>query len=378
MDSSWMAVRHRCAKLSLRAQLKPFQKESVMHSTTVAVDLAKNVFELAVANAESKIGERLRLNRTRFAAFFVHRPPCRVLMEACGSAHYWARCIARHGHTVELLPAQYVRAYVRRNKTDRADAAALIEAVRSGEIRTVPVKSVEQQQLLALHRLRAQWMSTRHRYINTLRGLLREFGIAIPLGARVARAQIASHLARPPQELPAALLPLLAEMLSEVDQLERRTQQVERELAALTRSHEVVQRLRQVPGIGLLTSTALHATVGDIQRFPCGRRFASWLGLTPREYSSGERRRLGSISKQGDVYLRTLLVHGARSALLAAHRQQRTGRPLDRLRQWALQCERLRGHNVATVALANRLARIVWATWKHQRPFDGNWGRSTH
>jgi len=349
-----------------------------MHSTTVAVDLAKNVFELAVADAESKIGERLRLNRARFAAFFVRRPPCRVLMEACGSAYYWARCIARHGHSVELLPAQYVRAYVRRNKTDRADAAALIEAVRCGEIRTVPVKTVEQQQVLALHRLRAQWMSTRHRYINSLRGLLREFGIAIPLGARVARTQIASHLVQPPQQLPAALRPLLAQMLSDVDQLEQRTQQVEREIAALTRADEVVQQLRQIPGIGLLTSTALHATVGDIQRFPSGRRFASWLGLTPREYSSGERRRLGRISKQGDSYLRTLLVHGARSALLAANRQQRSGRPLDRLRQWALQCERLRGHNVATVALANRLARIVWATWKHQRPFDGNWARSAH
>jgi transposase len=349
-----------------------------MHSTTVAVDLAKNVFELAVADSEGNIGERLRLSRARFSVFFVNRPPCLVLMEACGSAHYWARCIARHGHAVKLLPAQYVRQYVKRNKTDRADAAALLEAARCREIRAVPVKTVEQQQVLALHRLRAQWMSTRHRQLNTLRGLLREFGIVIPIGARVARTQIAQHLGQPALELPAALHPLLSQMLSGVDQLEHLVDQVEREIHALTRADSVVQQLRQIPGIGLLTSTALQATVADIQRFPCGRRFASWLGLTPREYSSGERRRLGSISKQGDVYLRTLLVHGARSVLLAAHRLHRSGRPLDRLRQWALECERQRGHNVATVALANRLARIVWATWKHGRPFDGNWACSAH
>jgi transposase len=349
-----------------------------MNSTTVAVDLAKNVFELAIADGDWRISGRHRLNRAKFAQFFVNRPPCRVLMEACGSSHYWARCIARHGHSVELLPAQYVRRYVRRSKTDRADATALIEAARCEEIRPVPIKTVEQQQVLALHRLRSQWMSTRHRYLNTLRGLLREFGVAIPLGARLARAQIALHLAQPAQELPAVLRPLLTQMLSNTDQLDEQIDQVEREIAALTRCDKVVQQLREIPGVGLLTSTALQATVGDIQRFPSGRRFASWLGLTPREYSSGERRRLGRISKQGDVYLRTLLIHGARSALLAAHRQQRTGRPLDRLRHWALQCESERGHNVATVALANRLARIVWATWKHARPFDGNWANAVH
>jgi transposase len=347
-----------------------------MHSTTVAVDLAKNVFELAVADAAGRIVDRQRLNRVRFSSFFVQRAPCRVLMEACGSAHYWARRIAEHGHSVQLLPAQYVRQYVRRNKTDRADAAALIEAARCADIQAVPVKSLEQQQVLALHRLRSQWMGTRQRYLNTLRGLLREFGIAIPLGARVARSHIAQHLAQSRRDLPAALRPLLEQMLADVDQLEQLTDQIERQIACLTHTDPVVQQLRQIPGVGLLTSTALRASVGDIQRFPCARRFASWLGLTPREYSSGERRRLGSISKRGDVYLRTLLVHGARSALMAAHRQQRTGRPLDRLRQRALACQRQRGHNVATVALANRMARIIWATWKHGRPFDGNWACS--
>src|SRR5262245_10675934 len=227
MDSSWMAVRHQCAKLSLRSQLKPSPRGvHRMHSTTVAVDLAKNVFELAVADSEGKIGERLRLNRARFCSFFVHSAPCRVLMEPCGSAHYWARRIGTHGHTVQLLPAQYVRQYVRRNKTDRADAAALIEAARCADIQAVPVKSLEQQQVLVLHRLRSQWMCTRQRYLNTLRGLLREFGIAIPLGARVARSHIAQHLAQPRRDLPAAIRPLLEQMLGDVDQLERLTEQV--------------------------------------------------------------------------------------------------------------------------------------------------------
>lgn len=349
-----------------------------MHSTTVAVDLAKNVFELAVADSDGKISERLRLNRARFSAYFVQRPPCRVLMEACGGAHYWARCIASHGHSVELFPAQYVRRYVRRSKTDRADAAALIEAARCQDIRAVPVKSVEQQQVLALHRLRSQWMSTRQRYINTLRGLLRELGIAIPLGAQVARTQIAQKLADPNNDLPAALQPVLARMLEDVDHLEERIQEVERQISAVTREDQIVQQLRQIPGIGLLTSTTLRATVGGIERFPSARRFASWLGLTPREHSSGERRRLGGISKQGDVYLRTLLIHGARAALTAAHRRQRGARPLDHLQQWAIKCEHERGRNVATVALANRMARIAWATWTYGRDFDGNWAVTAH
>jgi transposase len=246
-----------------------------MHSTTIAVDLAKNVFELALADADGRIGERLRLNRARFSSFFVHRAPCRVLMEACGRAHYWARRISAHGHTVQLLPAQYVRQYVRRNKTDRADAAALIEAARCAAIRTVPAKSLEQQQVLVLHRLRSQWMSTRQRYLNSLRGLLREFGFAVPLGASVARARIAYYLAQPPQELPVVIRPLLAQMLSEVKELEHHIEQIECELKALTRTDPVVQQLRQIPGIGLLSSTAIRAAVGDIQRFPCARSFAS-------------------------------------------------------------------------------------------------------
>ena len=346
-----------------------------MNSTTVAVDLAKNVFEIAVAGADWRITERQRLSRAKFARFFVQRPPCSVVMEACGSAHHWGRRIAALGHDVRLLPPHYVKAYVKRNKTDRADATALIEAARCPDMKPVPIKTVEQQQIQSLHRLRSQWLSTRHRYVNTLRGTLREFGIFIPLGVNVAKDQIGIALAEPGNGLPDGLRPTLTDMLAEIRVLESRIIAAERELAALTRSDERVQQLREIPGIGLLTGTALRATVGDIHRFPSGRHFASWIGITASERSSAERRRLGKISKQGDTHLRTLLVHGARAALLAAHRAQRSGRPLNRIQQWALDCEQRCGHNKATVALANRLARIVWATWKYERPFDANWAR---
>lgn len=344
-----------------------------MNATIVAVDLAKNIFEIAAADAEWRVAQRSRLPRSKFFGFFVQLQPCQVVMEACGSAHYWARRISALGHTVRLLPAHYVKAYVRRNKTDRADAAALLEAARCADIREVPVKTVEAQQIQSLHRLRSQWMSTRQRYVNTLRGILREFGFAIPLGVNVAKDRIGTALNDLESGLPTALRATLAPMLQEIRLLDEKILGIEHQLNALTRDDVRVQQLRQIPGIGALTSTALRAIVGDIQRFPSGRHFASWLGLTPNERSSAEKRRLGKISKQGDVYLRTLIVHGARSALLGAHRAERSGHTLDHLRRWALDCERQRGHNKATVALANRLARIVWATWKHERPFDGNW-----
>jgi transposase len=345
-----------------------------MRATTIAVDLGKQVFEIAIADDSWRITERQRLSRSRFARFFADRSPCQVVMEACGSAHFWARRIIAAGHQVVLLPAQYVRAYVRRNKTDRADASALIEALRCADIQPVPVKSVDHQQIQALHRVRTQWVRTRAGRINTLRGVLREFGIAIPLGASTAKARVAAALEDPENELPAGIRAPLAEMLKEIHELEARIAQTERDLRELTRNDEVIRHLETVPGIGLLSATALRAAVVDVQRFPSGRHFASWIGLTARESSSAGRRRLGRISKQGDIYLRTLLIHGARSALTAAHVARRRERPLHRLQTWALTCESRRGRNRAAVALANRLARIIWATWKHERSFDGNWG----
>jgi transposase len=334
------------------------------------VDLAKNVFEIALADERGHIVERQRLSRARFDRFFVNRPACRIVMEACGSAHHHARRLSSQGHEVVLLPAQYARAYVRRNKTDAADAAALIEAVRCPDIQPVPIKSVNQQALQQLHRLRSQWMAARTARINFLRGCLREFGISIPVGAQRAIQAVRDALGNSENSVPGLLHSSLLELLAEIDALEQRCKRIDRELARLNEEDPIVERLLKIPGVGPLTATALRASVVDIQRFPSARHFASWLGLTSREHSSGERRRLGRISKQGDPYLRTLLIHGARAVLLAARSAQRRGSALDRLRTWALDLQERRCHNKATVALANKLARIVWATWRHGRDFS--------
>jgi transposase len=340
-----------------------------MHATTVAVDLAKTVFELAIANAQWHIIARQRLNRRQFARFLAHEPATHVVMEACGTAHYWGRVAQQHGHAVTLLPAAYVRPYVRRNKTDRADADALLEAVRSGEIPRVPVKSVIQQALVGVHRVREQWMTTRTARINVLRGLLREQGILLPASARGAVQAVPTVLDDTETPVPAPLRHTLRLVYEEVRDLEDRIEQLEAELTTLADADPVIIRLRSIPGIGLLTSTALVGTVGHIHAFGRARQFASWLGLTPREHSSGPRRRLGGISKRGDVYLRCLLTHGARAVLHAAHRRTTAAQPLTRLQQWALNLQERRGHNKATIAVANKLGRVVWAVWHRDLPF---------
>jgi transposase len=348
------------------------RKETEMDATTVAVDVAKTVFELAGANGAWRIVLRRRLNRTEFARFLATCGPVHVVMEACGMAHYWGRVAQQHGHRVTLLPAAYVRPYVRRNKTDRTDADALLEALRSGEIPSVAVKTVTQQALVGLHRVREQWMTTRTARINAVRGLLREQGILLPAGARAAVAAMADVLEDAELPVPLYLRHTLAVVRDEVRDLERRLGELEKQLATLAAADPVMTQLRTIPGVGLLTATALAGTVGHIHAFRRARQFASWLGLTPREHSSGYRRRLGGISKRGDVYLRCLLTHGGRAVLHAAQRRAREGQALTRLHQWALTVLARRGHNKAAIALANKLARIVWAVWHRDVPFTAS------
>jgi transposase len=333
------------------------------------VDLAKTVFELAIADAHWRITARHRFNRRQFAQFLSTTPPTHLVMEACGTAHYWGRVAQQHGHTVSLVPPAYVRPYVRRNKTDRADAEAILEAVRSGQIPTVPVKRVEQQALVALHRVREQWMTTRTARVNALRGILREHGVLLPAGPRAAVKAVPAILEDADLPLPSHLRHVLASVRDEVCDIEARIAALERELRVLADADPVVTRLLTIPGIGLLTATALVGTVGHIGAFRRARQFASWLGLTPREHSSGQRRHLGSISKQGDRYLRCLLTHGARAVLVSAARQRSAGRPLSRLHHWAVAVRDRRGHNKATIAVANKLGRLVWAVWSKDVPY---------
>jgi transposase len=338
----------------------------MQNDTLAAVDIAKEVFEVGVSDRPGRVAVRKRLPRDGFLAFFAQFPQATVVMEACGSAHFWARRIEERGHVVVLLPPQYVRPYVVRNKTDRTDVDALLEAFRNEQIRPVPIKTVTQQVIATLHRLRSGWLADRVRSINTLRALLRELGFFIPEGRKHVLPDAWEIIQDHNRGLPDALRPGLAALCEEIASLSTRIEDVEAQLEALARQIPIVARLRSVPGVGLLSATALYAFVGDVSRFPSGRHLASFVGLTPREYSSGLRRRLGRISKRGDAYLRLLLIHGARSVLWHAKRMKHR----DRLRSWALRLERKVGHNKAAAALANKLARITWAVWKNDRDFE--------
>jgi len=331
----------------------------------IAVDVAKSVFEVAVSDRPGHVCKRDRPTRDRFLSFFLAYPGTTVVMEACGSAHHWGRELKERGHQVVLLPPHRVRPYVRGNKTDRNDAKGILEAYRNAEIRPVPVKTLAQQALTALHRLRSGWMTERTARLNALRGLLRELGVFIPMGAREVVPAVWAQIEDADSRLPELLRPVFAEACQEIRDIEARIKKVENQLAALAEQTPAVGWLLTIPGIGLLTATAIVAFIGDIRRFPSGRHFASYLGLTPREFSSGLKRQLGRISKRGDGYLRTLLIHGARSVLVHARKQQP-----DRLRDWAHALAQTHVHNKAAVAVANKLARIVWAVWSRNVPYE--------
>ncbi len=333
---------------------------------TIAVDIAKNVFEIAISHHPGKVAEHHRLSRTKFLRFFAKRQSSRLLLEACGSAHFWARELSKLGHEVVLLPPHLVRPYRQRHKkTDRTDAKALLEASRNDEIRPVPVKTLEHHSLTALHRLRSGWMSTRTARLNAVRGLLRELGHFIPQGANQVVPRVRELIEDAESDLSDSVRLVLHEACCEIRELEQRSKIAQKQLEVLAPTIPAVEHLLSVPGIGKLTATALVAFVAEIHRFPSGRHFASYLGLTPRVNATGYSRRLGHISKQGDGYLRMLLIHGARSSLAAAKKYKKK----DPLSVWALEVQQRRGHNRATVALANKMARIAWRVWRQDRDF---------
>lgn len=338
------------------------KEESMENPTTVAVDLSKSVFEVAVER-QGRICERKRLSRRQMTEFFSRCEKATVVMEACGSSHHWGRKLQGLGHEVRLLPPQHVRPYVVGSKTDRRDCEAILSARHREAILAVPVKSVEQQSVGCLHRLRGAWIKTKTSRLNMVRGILRELGVVIPEGASRVLPAVSAALSE--GTVPDVLHPVLVTAMEEVRALDERIEKVREQLEAVALTVPLVEKLETIPGVGLLNATALSAMTGDFSRYPSGRHFASSLGLVPKEHSSGLRRRLGAISKRGDAYLRTLLIAGARSFLLSAHR---TKRP-HRLQQWALVVERRRGRNRAAIAVANKLARVVWAVAMRQDTF---------
>lgn len=337
--------------------------------TRIAIDLAKNVFELAGANQAGKIVKRARLGRDALLPFVADYPTVEVVMEACGSAHHWGRELQARGHQVRLLPVQHVKPYrPQHRKTDRVDAGAILKAADDADIHPVPIKSVDDQALQALQRIRAGWVKARTATINQLRGLLREFGITAPLGAEAFVKQVPTLLDVHVDQLPALLRPSLTALYDDIRRLDQQIADTERTLARTAADHPVIPTLLTIPGIGLITACALVAAIPDIHQFKNGRHLAAWLGLVPSEHSSGHRRRLGAISKVGSPHLRCLLTHGARSVLYTAKRPGAAER--DRLKRWALTVEMRRGHNKATLAVANKLARIVCAAWQQQATYQ--------
>ncbi len=338
-----------------------------MHATTIAVDLAKSVFQVSLANQANRVIDRKRLTRSQFERFISQYPPTNVIMEACATANYWSQYAQAHGHSTKLLHAFYVRPYVRRNKTDAADADALLRANRDPELLPIPTKQPEQQALQSLHRCRQQLIETRTARINFVRGVLAEFGISLPRGV----SGIGNKLSARVEELPTMVTPSLIEFITEISELKIRISRIDKQLEIIARQNDVALHLLTIPGIGVTTATAMVGCVPDIHLFKKARQFSAWLGITPREHSSGSKRKLGAISKQGNNYLRTLLIHGARSAMLQAHRlAAKDPDSLSELQHWVLALETHRPRNVATVALANKMARIIWVTWTQERDYQ--------
>jgi transposase len=319
-----------------------------MKVTTIGIDLAKNVFQLHGVDERGKTVLRKALKRAEMLHALVNQPPCLIGMEACSSAHHWARKISELGHTVKLMAPQFVKPYVKTNKNDARDAEAICEAVRRPNMRFVPIKNVEQQALLALHRARQGFVAARTAQANQIRGLLAEFGIVIPKGIRFVQSQLPDILEDAENGLPGVSRELFARLFQHLRELNVQVKELEDQIKAGHRESAASCRLEAIPGIGPLTASALVASIGDAKAFKNGRQLAAWLGLVPRQYSSGGKERLLGISKRGDTYLRTLLIHGARSALLGAKRRGGLAH------SWLLRLLERRNHNIAAVALANK------------------------
>lgn len=322
---------------------------------TIGLDLAKSVFHVHGADGTGRPVLRKRLRRGQVLSFFGSLPRCLVGLEACASAHHWARELRALGHDVRLIPPQYVKPYVKTNKNDAADAEAICEALMRPTMRFAAVKSADQQAVLMLHRSRELLVRQRTMLINALRGHCGEFGIVAAQGPHKVAALMAVIADPDNHRLPPLARQALILLVSQLCATQERIAELEKELTGWHRCCEASRRLVTIPGVGIITATALVATVGDATAFRSARQFAAWLGLVPRQQSSGGKDRLGRISKRGDGYLRRLLVHGARAVLAWSRRRKQT------LSDWLTALLARRPTNVVLVAMANKTARVVWA-----------------
>lgn len=338
-----------------------------MKITTVGIDLAKNVFQIHGVDERGKTALKKQLKRDQMAAFFANLPPCLIGMEACGSAHHWARKLVGFGHTVKLMPPQFVKPYVKSNKNDAADAEAICEAVARPNMRFVPIKSIEQQSILALHRVRQGLVKARTAQANQIRGLLGEFGLIIPQGIANIAKRVPDLIEDASNELSGSFRLLIDRLMEHLKELDKQVDELDTKIKEWHHASEASRKLEKIPGIGPVTASALVAAIGDAKNFDNGRQMAAWLGLVPKQHSSGGKNVLLGISKRGDTYLRTLLIHGARAVISAAQRKK------DKTECWLSRLVQRRNVNVASVALANKNARIVWALLARDRDFRSDY-----
>jgi len=331
-----------------------------MNRIAVGVDIAKRVFQLHWVQPATGEIVALQLKREKFLEHFANRSSCVIGMEACGGSQHWARSLQKLGHEVKLLSARMVKPFVGGNKNDAADARGIWTAMQQPGIKGVAVKSEQQQGVLALHRMRQQLVKFRTAQINGLRGLLTEYGEVMPQGRAGIKKDIPAALQRIAERLPAVLIDTLREQYARLGELDQQILQIERRLRQWHHQDVDSQRIAEIPGVGLLSATAAVAMMGDAKAFKSGREFAAWLGLVPRQSGTGGRVRLLGISKRGDTYLRTLLIHGARAVLTHSKSPP----------EWLTELVKRRPQNVAVVAMANKMARTIWALTAHERTYQ--------
>ena len=332
--------------------------------TVLGIDLAKQSFQLHGVDEQGQVVLKKKLSRKQITAFIARLPICVIGLEACGGAHHWVRVFMEMGHTVRMMAPQFVKPYVKSNKNDAVDAEAICEAVQRPTMRFIPRKTIEQQDIQSLHRIRSQLVARRTAQANQIRGLLQEYGIVIPQGITYVRKSLPDILEDAENQLSVIFREQLSVLYDEMVHLDARIETLEHSLKAICAQNKDCKRLLTIPGIGLLTATALVAAIGDISVFKNGRELAAWLGLVPRQHSTGGKPTLLGISKRGDSYLRTLLIHGGRAVVRCAHKHQ------DRHNRWVGEVEERRGKNITAVAVANKNARIAWALLSKNEDFQ--------
>jgi transposase len=343
-----------CARLEI-ALIPITERGSEMKITRIGMDLAKQVFVVHGVDERDRPCVRKKLRRDEVRAFFAKAPPCVVAMEACSSSHYWARELQKLGHAVRLIAPHFIKPYRKGQKNDERDAEAICEAAGRPNMRFVPVKSVEQQAVLLLHGTRELLVANRTALVNQIRGFLGEYGIVVSQGVARLRKRMPEILEDAENGLPGLAREVLAQSWARLCELDEQVGNSDRRIAQLARQSEPVQRLLALAGVGPITATAVVANIAEGKLFKNGRQFAAWLGLAPKQHSSGGKTRLGRITRAGNRYLRTLLIHGARAAL--RHAPQRN----DPLSRWTIALAERRGKNKAAVALAAKNARMIWA-----------------